>query len=258
MRRTSCTCLAVLFGVATSAHAQFAVIDPANLAQAVLIAERTSQQYDELRRQFETIRKMSQRLSNPERYQTPPLGLAEHDPSKWQYGGPWLAGLNAGDATGEGYQATVLRLERDGDAPSRLSDDARRSFDRRYSTVEITDAAAQTAGHQVGLVRTYYNRLQRAIDALESDIVNGGADYHEMTAVLDKIAAGELIARRQDTAINQLLSDALEQLLARGKRLRDTEATTINMQIGTWRDARSANEAFVAGTADALRAWRQP
>jgi len=30
------------------------------------------------------------------------------------------------------------------------------------------------------------------------------------------------------------------------------------MQIGTWRDARSANEAFVAGTADALRAWRQP
>jgi len=258
MRRTSYTCLALLFGVATSAHAQFAVIDPANLAQAVLIAERTSQQYDELRRQFETIRKMAQGLGTTERYQTPPLGLAEHDPSKWQYGGPWLAALNAGDPSGEAYQATVLRLQRDGDAPSGLSEDARRSFDRRYSTVEITDAAAQTAGHQVGLVRSYYNRLQRAIDALESDIVNRSGEYHEMTAVLDKIAAGALIARRQDTAINQLVSDALEQMLAHGKSLRDTEAATVNMQIGTWRDARSANEAFVAGTADALRAWRQP
>ena len=33
-----------------------------------------------------------------------------------------------------------------------------------------------------------------------------------MTDVLDKIAAGELLGRRQDTATNQLLSHALEQL----------------------------------------------
>ena len=45
-----------------------------------------------------------------------------------------------------------------------------------------------------------------------------------MTAILDKIAAGELLARRQDMLSNQLLSHALEQLLARSKRLRDTEA----------------------------------
>ena len=82
--------------------------------------------------------------------------------------------------------------------------------------------------------------------------------YHEMTAILDKIAAGELLARRQDMLSNQLLSHALEQLLARSKRLRDTEAATINMQLVTWRDARAANEAFVAGTGDALRTWRQP
>ena len=47
---------------------------------------------------------------------------------------------------------------------------------------------------------------------------------HEMTAILDKIAAGELLGRRQDMPSNQLLSHALEQLLARSKRLRDTEA----------------------------------
>jgi hypothetical protein len=32
----------------------------------------------------------------------------------------------------------------------------------------------------------------------------------------------------------------------------------MNMQLVTWRDRRAANEAFVAGTGDALRTWRQP
>ena len=81
---------------------------------------------------------------------------------------------------------------------------------------------------------------------------------HEMTAVLDKVAAGELLARRQDEVTNQLLSHALEQLLARSKRLRDTEAGHMNMQLVMWRDGRAANEAFVEGTGDALRTWRQP
>jgi hypothetical protein len=32
----------------------------------------------------------------------------------------------------------------------------------------------------------------------------------------------------------------------------------MNMQLVTWRDGRAANEAFAAGTGDALRTWRQP
>jgi hypothetical protein len=100
--------------------------------------------------------------------------------------------------------------------------------------------------------------LQGAVQALEGDVLNGLLRYHEMTAILDKIAAGELLGRRQDMAANQLLSHALEQLLARSKRQRDTEASTMNMQLTSWRDGRAANEAFVSGTGDALRTWRQP
>jgi hypothetical protein len=32
----------------------------------------------------------------------------------------------------------------------------------------------------------------------------------------------------------------------------------MNMQLVRWRDAQAANEAFVAGSGDALRTWRQP
>jgi len=131
-------------------------------------------------------------------------------------------------------------------------------MERQYATIEITDSVAMMGGHQVALARGYHGRLQDAVESLESDVLNGLTRYHEMTAVLDKISAGELLARRQDMLSNQLLSHALEQLLARSKRLRDTEASTINMQLVTWRDSRAANEAFVAGTGDALRTWRQP
>src|SRR5262249_6559858 len=111
---------------------------------------------------------------------------------------------------------------------------------------------------QVALLRDYHRRLQDAVEHLQDDVVNPSSDYHQMTAVLDKISAGEVPARRQDMAGNQLLSHALAPLLARNKRERDTEATTINMQLTTWREGQSANDAFASGTGDALRAWRQP
>ena len=132
-------------------------------------------------------------------------------------------------------------------------------LERQYATIEITDSVAMMGGHQVALARGYHGRLQSAVQALESDVLNGCSRYHEMTAILDKIAAGELLGRRQDMLSNQLLSHALEQLLARGKRLRDTEAG--HHQHAARRRgamARAANEAFVAGTGDALRTWRQP
>ena len=88
--------------------------------------------------------------------------------------------------------------------------------------------------------------------------MNGFPRFHEITTVLDKVAAGELLGRRQDMAANQLLSHALEQLLSRSKRMRDTEASAINMQLVTWRDGAGVNAAFVEGTGDALRRWRQP
>ena len=240
------------------ADAQFAVIDSANLAQAVLIAERAQRQYEQLQAQYRTILRMAQGLGNLERYRTPPIAATRHDVGRWTYGSPWLQGLNNGDAAGAAYWATTLPLERPTTLPSGLSAAARQTLEKLYATIEITDSVATMGGHQVGALRGYHDRLQQAVQELEGDVLNGLLRYHEMTAILDKVAAGELLGRRQDMAANQLLSHALEQLLARSKRLRDTEAATMNMQLVTWRDGRGANDAMVAGAGDALRTWRQP
>ena len=240
-------------------RAQLVVIDPANLTQTILIAERTAQQYDQLRREFEVIQRMAQKLGSLDRYRIPAISISGHDPSLWEYGRPWIQALNTGDARGTAYYETALPLQRPRAADlDRLPAEARRMFQSQYATMEITDSVALTGAHQVALVRDYFGKLQDAAQELENDLVSTRTGTNELTAVLDKIAAGELLGRRQDTAANQLLSHALEQLLARSKRLRDTEAGNVNMQLLMWRDGPAANDAFVRGTADALRSWRQP
>ena len=258
MSRRICLSVVLVIAMTGPAWAQLAVIDPANLVQATLIARRMQQHYEQLRAQYLTVLRMAQGLGNMEGYRIPTIPITRHDAGRWEYGRPWIQALNSGDATGAAYLSAALPVLRPTVTPARLTASARQALERQYATIEITDSVAMMGGHQVALARGYHGQLQQAVQSLEGDVLNGLLRYHEMTAILDKIAAGELLARRQDMLANQLLSHALEQLLARGKRLRDTEASTMNMQLVTWRDARAANDAFVAGTGDALRTWRQP
>jgi len=39
-------------------------------------------------------------------YRIPPVSNAEHDVSRWEFGGPWLQGLNGGDPDGAAYRAS--------------------------------------------------------------------------------------------------------------------------------------------------------
>src|SRR5688572_2765408 len=250
------TLLVILLG--TTANAQFVVVDPGNLAQAVLIAERTLREYEALMAQYQTLLRMSQGLGNMERYRVPTVSGVEHDVSRWTYGRSWLQGLNTSDPSGAAYRSSTRGLQPATGALWQLPPASRRSVEQAYATVEIADAVAQAGGHHVARLRGYSRRLQQAIDALEGDVISTDPRAREMTAVLDKAAAGSLIARRQDMAANQLLSHSLELLLARGKRLRDTEAATMNMRLGALRSGRAAGVSVVRGAADDLRTWRQP
>ena len=258
MFRRGCLTVVLIGTLTISASAQLAVIDPANLAQAVLIAQRTQQTYEQLQNEYQLILRMARSLGDLNRYRIPPIAITYHDPSQWEFGRPWIEGLNGGDARGTAYRATTVPLQRPDSHLAQLGTEARRQFERQYATVEISDSVAKGGGHQVALIRGYHDRLQQAVEKLQDDVLNGSPNFHQMTAVLDKLAAGELLARRQDMAANQLLSHALEQLLARNKRERDTEAAAINMQLTTWRDGQAANTALAFGMGDALRTWRQP
>ena len=87
----------------------------------------------------------------------------------------------------------------DATALARLPPDARRAIEDAYATIEITDSIAQRGAHQVALVRGYGGSLQSVVQLLENDILSPASSFHQLTAILDKVAAGELVGRRQDT-----------------------------------------------------------
>jgi hypothetical protein len=256
--RTVVWSVAAILGLAGPARAQWVVTDPENLAQTILIAERTLREYQTLVEQYQTLLRMSRGLGPLDRYRIPAIGTTAHDAGRWPYGAPWLQGLNSGDPYGALYEKTTRALERPGTVFESLPPVARKAAENAYATIELTDAVTIIGGHQVALVRGYSEQLQNAANALEQDVLNPASEYHQVTSILDKVAAGELIGRRQDMATNQLLSHALEQLLVRGKRTRDTEAVNMNMRLHGMRDGREAGRSVINGAAGDLRAWRQP
>jgi hypothetical protein len=257
MRRVMAVVI-LLAGLTSPAQAQIPVTDVANLVQTILVSIRTNAHYQALLSQYQTILKMADGLGSMEGYRIPTVASSHHEPGRWEFGRPWLEGLNAGDPSGNAYRRTVRRLERPDALLNALPEESRKAIEQAYATIEIADSVNLMAGHQVGALRGYGARLQRSVDGLQDDVLSGLERYHELTAVLDKVAAGELVGRRQDMATNQLLSHLLESFLVRGKRARDADVANMNMRLGELQSGRAASAALFSGSGEDLRTWRQP
>ena len=251
----------ILVLTAPVARAQLPVTDVAvtfrNAATAVA-QEYLLRVQDE---QHRKLRQMAQRLS----LFTDLRKYVLEEPPRWRtqggdflFANPYNDALIFGDAQGSAYLSLAHPLVTSIDRLAQLLPAARRGVEARLATVELTDAAAISATHDTGQLRLNGRRRElQAIDALERHVVDP-SNEQSATAVLDKISGASLIGARQRQARIQLLTGVLEQLLVDGKRVRDTEAAVLGMQLTTWREGRAANEAFMAGTGDALRTWRQP
>jgi hypothetical protein len=255
------TVLAV--GIGLPAAAQIVVHD-----SAVTFRNRVTAILDELllnslREQHRQIRRMARRLSmhtNLEKYAVP-------DPPRWRTRRPeddllftheYQLALIFGDASGSAYERISDPLVTARDVLSRLTPAPRRAFAARLATVNVADAAAIAGTNDTGQLRYNGRKFElQAINALESNVIDP-SNEQSATAVLDKISGAVLLGARQRQARIQLLAGVVEQLLVDSKRERDAEATAVNMQLSTWRDAHHANKAFAIGAGDALRTWRQP
>jgi hypothetical protein len=167
------------------------------------------------------------------------------------------AALNYGDRRGSAYARIVEPLVGLDDERVSLSSAAWPAFRARLATINATDAVAVAATNDAGLLRYIGRRDQAAIEALQGQVIDPSTD-ESTTAVLEKISGAELVAARQRQARSAFIADIVEQLVIDTKRTRDTEAAALNMQLTTWREAESANQALVSGTGEALRTWRQP
>jgi len=263
MRRGVLLALALTLLTGSVASAQWVVNDPAvtarNAAIAVLKEYLLNTQTDQRRQ----LRKMSRRLSsvtNLDKYLVPDVprwrthGLPY--PAYSPLTGAFLSALAYGDTTGTAWLPGTDALETAATLLGRLNPTARRTILARLATVDFADAVAIGALNDTGQLRFNGRRELAAISALEGDVLDPSQDQ-STTAVLDKLSGSALIADRQRQARIQLLAGVLEQLLIDNKRARDSESGALNMQTQQWLIGQAANDAFVAGTGDALRTWRQ-
>jgi hypothetical protein len=260
MRRLT-SIVVLLIVMAHPLAAQLVIHDPANTARNATAAVLKEYLLNVQREQRRRIQRMGQRLSlfsNLQRYSLP-------EPPRWRtHGGDFLyaqdfnEALIFGDPVGAAYLAVSHPVVNTKSLLGRLSLAARRVITSRLATVDLADAVAVAAINDTGRLR-FNGRKQElpAIEALEAQVVDP-SDEQGATAVLDKISGAVLIGARQRQARSQLLAAFVEQLLVESKRDRDAAAAAMNMQLVMWRDGRAANDAFVAGTGDALRTWRQP
>lgn len=245
-------------------HAQVAVYDGAVTFRNSVTATLKEYLLTVQREQHSQLRRMARRLSmftNLGKYTVP-------DAPRWRthawenneaflFSTAYHAALNYGDSGGTAYLGVSQPVLAAADALGRLTPAARRVLTAQLATLDVATAAVIAATHDTGQLRYNGRRELRAIEGLDQDVTNGSLEQ-STTAVLDKISGAVLVGARQRQARTQLLSGFVEQLLVESKRARDTEASSMNMQLVAWRDRQAVNTAFVAGSGDALRVWRQP
>ncbi len=261
MRRIAAVVVLVMVA-SRPGRAQFVVHDSAVTLRNSVTATIKEYLLATQREQHERLRRMAGRLSEL----TDLRKYAPPDPPEWRpatpNGLPITQALNlamySGDPGGIAYLQAVQSVASAQPALRNLPWSAQRAMTSALATVDLADATIIAAIDGVGQLRATGRAYEeRAVDALETDVVDASSTQ-SATAVLDKVAGAVLIGARQRQARIRLLAHVAEQLLVDSKRTRDTEATSVNMQLVTWRDAGEANRALVEGTGDALRAWRQP
>jgi hypothetical protein len=241
--------------------AQWVVYDAATTARNSVTATVKEYLYQTQLQQRLKIRDMARRLSaltNLRKYLLEDVPRWRTHGGDFFYAQPYNDALIFGDPSGAAFVDLSHPLLSDPRFLDRLDPAARRRVEAQLATVNLTDAAAIAGTHGTGQLRWLGRKHELpAIDALERDVIDPSSEQ-STTAVLDKISGAALVGARQRQARIQLLVGVLEQLLVDGKRARDTDAAALTMQMVTWRDGQAANEAFVAGSGDALRTWRQP
>ena len=246
------------------AWAQFVVTDPATTGRNAAVAVLKNQILLAVRVQHERLREMSRRLSvdrDLRRYaasDAPDWEMHDAHAEALEWAAGYRAALASGDAFGRAYlQATRSRQDAH-DVLERLDVGAREAITRGLATLDATDSANILGTHHVGALRANGESEQRAIDHLESDVVDP-SNAQSATAVLDKISAAVLLETRQKQSRLAYLTSLLEHLVIENKRARDTEAAVLNMQVRRVQAAWSeGHEGLLTGAGDELRVWRQP
>lgn len=253
-----------------TASAQFGgiVYDPTNYQNALLRYFQLQQQLIQLRNsyaqlvaQYNFALQMARNIQNmPARYRAVFSEWRNtFAPDTYGNTGPWVIGMNTGQAGLAGYlQATTQLLPYSEAQLAGMNPNELARVQSQYATVQLADGANTTAMATIGSIRGNAADIQNQIGNLEQDSLSNDPDLNTEIGVLNKINAAGVLTIRTLQDSNKLLASLLEEQTIFGKQQRETTANTINADI-LRQAGMDANMAQVSGTlTNSLQNFRMP
>ena len=171
--------------------------------------------------------------------------------------GDWMVTANTGAGAQTGYVKATVALGNYGPVWGSLTAAQQDRLGRSYGSIEISDAAAQNALHQVGMIRGNSGATERAIARLAADASSNDPALNTEVGVLNQVSASGVIAARQQQNTNQLLAAMVDQQTAQSKMQRDAIAEAIAADVAARQNA-AQNTAAIWGGTTAARMVRLP
>lgn len=248
---------------AAPADAQFAVIDPAVLAQNITRYVLDKQVLDHIDAQKLAVYRSARRIVDVGidvgRWVSqgmPPWTVWQTDPTLSE-AARFMADLNAG-RRGGGYAAIASARRHATNVLERVSPSTAATLRSELATIDALEETVLTAVEGVGRIRAQSGSRHAAMLQAERDL---RSTTGSTAALLDAQSGLALLRSRQTEDTGQLLTPALAMLVAQAKRDRDADMVTRNMRAAAQERRarhRCADDECPGGMADTFRNWSQP
>jgi hypothetical protein len=248
---------------ASPASAQVAVVDPINIARAVITASQLAAVYEQQQKLNAIWDAYRQALAAGKKlqYLTADVPWRAHlpvdDPLNVYRG--LMHALDNGDPRAAAYDAAIGELPTyPANIISTLTPIERQRVTATTGAMMATDGWARLAIHTLGQGRGAGQESSRALDALQRDFASDTREDNGSIAVLQQIAGADLLMSRDNQIGNQTLSSLLEAVVVRHLRVRDAMATELTIDLERRQHYLSVAGGANQNTSQLIQTWRLP
>jgi hypothetical protein len=225
------------------ARAQFAVVDSANLAEAVKEFKQMQQMYttaEQTRNQIISTYNLAYQMSRmPEnlaaRYKADFAQWTNVSaPNTYDNTSAWVNALDIGGrphAVSAFNSAIVKLLNFPTSALAALDADAQATIKNQYATSELAEGTTESTLSTLGSIRSNSEAFSSRLANLESDSFSTDPGQQSEMAVLGKINTATLLQVHSQQDTNQILAAEVEQQLIAQKQQMDAQNRAINQAI---------------------------
>jgi hypothetical protein len=251
--------------LAPAAHAQWAVFDSANYANAVNAYKQLQQMYttanqtrDQIIQAYNLAYQMSRMPQNLyQRYQAEFSEWANLSaPDTYGNTSGWVEALNFGSlnrALTAYNDAVIPLLGYPGTYLSAQDNATQAAIKNQYASSELGEATLTSALSTLGTIRSNSEALAQKLANLEADTFSSDPSQQTEMAVLGKMNTAAVLQIRSQQDANQILAASAEQQALEAKLRLDERNRLINQAIYFQQNFPNTIETVTGGVSNAIR-----